>query len=81
MVRQLTPNEVNLHATHAREPPGYATGLTRWQWRGIALRRSLRLLVVCAGFTTLCSKVPADEAVHITMQTTRVRQVFEGLGA
>jgi O-glycosyl hydrolase len=41
----------------------------------------IHILAVCAVFATLCGNVRAQETTQITVQTGRVRQVFEGLGA
>jgi O-glycosyl hydrolase len=51
------------------------------QLRAAAAMRCVPVLAVCAVFAALSGNVHAQDATQITVQTARVRQVFEGLGA
>jgi O-glycosyl hydrolase len=55
--------------------------LNRSRTRGAVSPRGISMLAVCALFACHSSDVRAQETTQITVQTARVRQVFDGLGA
>ena len=63
-----------------REPSGPGWFLP-WRLRRAAGLRGFHLLSVCAAFAVPGSLGHAEDPTRITVQTARVRQVFEGLGA
>lgn len=55
--------------------------LLHCQCPGAASLSGLPILAACAVFAILCGNVRAQGPIQITVQTARIRQVFDGLGA
>jgi len=74
----LFPGRTIVRGREPSVPPGW---FLRWRLRHAARLRNLHLLSVYAAFAILGSLGHAEEPTRITVQTAKVRQVFEGLGA
>src|SRR6185436_607688 len=96
MTRDFVQQEANRHATVTAKRKTLVEGRRIATGRGstscpscftpsrisaVASPRCIRLLMACAVLATLCGDLCAQETTQITVQTARVRQVFDGLGA
>lgn len=93
MAQDITSEEANRQDTFAAkrmafsesqrivQTSSYPGGFIRWQRTGAASLPGLPILVVCAVFAILGGNVRAQGPAQIIVQTARVRQVFDGLGA